>query len=49
MIARQVKISTQTALKHDDWITTYLEREETEARIQIATLFDQEGITGLLL
>jgi hypothetical protein len=48
-LARIAKISTITATKHDEWITSYLEAEETEARIQIATIFDQEGITGLLL
>lgn len=47
-LARLAKISTITATKHDEWITAYLEQEETEARIQIAAIFDQEGITGLL-
>ena len=47
-LARIAKISNITAAKHDEWITTYLEQEETEARLQIAGVFDQEGVTGLI-
>jgi hypothetical protein len=47
-LARIAKISNITAAKHDAWITSYLEQEETEARLQIAGVFDQEGVTGLI-
>jgi len=47
-LAKQAKVSPITAAKHDGWIREYLERELTEALMQIAALFDQEGVTGFL-
>jgi hypothetical protein len=47
-LARIAKVSPITAAKHDGWIRDYLERERTEAMMQIAALFDQEGVTGFL-
>jgi hypothetical protein len=48
-IARKAKVSNITVGKHTEMIETYLDREETEALEQISLLFDQEGITGLLI
>lgn len=48
-IARKAKVSNITVGKHTELIEDYLDREETEALEQVALLFDQEGITGLLI
>ena len=47
-LARRAKVSHITATKHANWIQEYLGKEETEAMEQIALLFDQEKITGLI-
>jgi hypothetical protein len=47
-LARIAKVSPITAAKHGVWITEYLEQETTEALIQVAAMFDQEGVTGFL-
>lgn len=47
-LARRAKVSHITATKHANWIQGYLEKEETEAMEQVALLFDQEKITGLI-
>lgn len=47
-IAKVAKLSHITVAKHAAWIEGYLSEQETEAKLQIALLFDQEGITGLI-
>ena len=47
-LARIAKVSHITAAKHDEWIRAYIEEEETRAKLEIAAIFDQEGITGFL-
>lgn len=48
-LARIARVSPITAAKHAEWIETYLDQEEMEAGLQVQALFDQTGVTGLIL
>lgn len=48
-IARQAEVTPATASLHTSWIEDYLTQNETDAMLQIDAIFDQTGITGLIV
>lgn len=48
VLSRRAGVSSITAAKHTEWIGHYLEQTEGEALSQIAAIFDQSGITGVI-